>query len=525
MNNVYKNTSILSFGTFISKIIGIVYVIPFYMIIGGASNSALFQYGYVPYTIFLSIGTAGIPLAVSKYISHYNSLEQYENSKRLFQISIFLMLVMGVVSFLLMYLSAPLFGYLQATKNVFTKEEIATVIRATSFALLLIPIMSLFRGYFQGNGFMLPPSLSQIIEQVARVIFLLCGAYLTLHILKTPIDIGISVATFSAFVGALFSFLYLLYQYKKTKNQLNPPREFHDEYKKVPYLTLVKTISLSAIPFIFVGISFSLYQQIDLFSVSKILIGLGYKAKEAVEILSIINFSVQKLVLIPGTFSLSLSMSIMPLFAAYYAKKNIVEISNQFTAIISNYFLVVLPLCIFMSLLAYPMYYFFFGLSEKGSHILSIYIMMSIFISLFSVTTGILQGLNNQKHTIIGLLIGLVAKIVLQYPLMVLFSENGAILSTGIGYLLANAYILHIINQTIRIDKIKCKKNILLILLINLLFVFIVGILYYLCLWIIPIRGRISSFFILAIVSITSLICYLLMCKRVHLINFRIRNR
>lgn len=519
MNNLYKNASILSLGTFSSKVIGIIYIIPFYIIIGGEKNAALFQYGYVPYTIFLSIGTAGIPLAVSKYISHYNSLQQYENSKRLLKVSIFLMLATGVISFLLMYFLAPLFGSLQETKGQITKDEITTVIRATSFALLIIPIMSLFRGYFQGNGLMLPSSLSQIIEQIARVIFLLCGTYLALHILKTPIDIGISVATFSAFIGALASLIYLLYQFKAKKNQWRPHTFPNHKYEKVPYKILIKTLTLSAIPFIFVGIGFSLYQQIDLYSLPKLLISTGYSPKVAVDILSIINFSVQKLVLIPGAFSLSLSMSAMPLFTAYYAKKNLVEINNYFTDIIAKYFLIILPLCLFMSLLSYPMYYFFFGVNEKGSEILSIYIIMSVFISFFSVTTAILQGLNNQKHTVIGLLLGIFVKIGLQYPLVALFAESGAVLSTGIGYILSNLYILYVINKTIPIDKLQCKKKLLLILLINLIFVFIVGVLYYLFLFIVPITGRISSFVILSFVGLTSFALYGIICKKVNLLK------
>ncbi|WP_167629377.1 oligosaccharide flippase family protein [Listeria valentina] len=221
MNNLFRGTAILTSGSMISRIIGILYVIPFYAIIGGERNSALYQYGYVPYTIFLSIGTAGIPLAISKHISFYNSLSQPKNSEKLFKSGLLIMIISGILSFGCMYLFAPLFGSLQSTQGVFSATQISTVIRSTSFALLIIPTISLFRGYFQGNYDMTPSSMSQIIEQISRVVFLLCSTFLALHVFNTDITIAISLATFSAFIGALFSLIYLIIRFNKSKKKGN----------------------------------------------------------------------------------------------------------------------------------------------------------------------------------------------------------------------------------------------------------------------------------------------------------------
>lgn len=105
-SKLMRGTAVLTAGTLLSKILGILYVIPFYWIAGGTSNDS-HQYGYVPYQIFLNIATAGVPLAVAKYISKYNSLNEYALSQRLYRSSTYLMIFTGIVSFLIMYIFAP----------------------------------------------------------------------------------------------------------------------------------------------------------------------------------------------------------------------------------------------------------------------------------------------------------------------------------------------------------------------------------------------------------------------------------
>lgn len=100
-SKLMRGTAVLTAGTLLSKILGILYVIPFYWIAGGEQATILYQYGYVPYQIFLNIATAGVPLAVAKYISKYNSLNEYALSQRLYRSSTYLMIFTGIASFLI----------------------------------------------------------------------------------------------------------------------------------------------------------------------------------------------------------------------------------------------------------------------------------------------------------------------------------------------------------------------------------------------------------------------------------------
>src|SRR3954452_5786539 len=142
-SKLLRGTFILTLGTILSKVIGLIYVIPFYQIVG-KQGTQLYSFSYVPYTIFISIATAGVPLAVSKFISKYNALEEYAIGRKLFKSGLVMMLLTGIVAFLILYLSAPLIADMIITKkdDVGSRaKDIITVIRAVSFALIVIPFM------------------------------------------------------------------------------------------------------------------------------------------------------------------------------------------------------------------------------------------------------------------------------------------------------------------------------------------------------------------------------------------------
>jgi len=84
MSKLLRGTFILTLGTYISRILGLFYIIPFFALVG-EHGTALYNYGYVPYSIFLSIATAAIPSAVAESISQYNAMGEYAVGRRLFK--------------------------------------------------------------------------------------------------------------------------------------------------------------------------------------------------------------------------------------------------------------------------------------------------------------------------------------------------------------------------------------------------------------------------------------------------------
>ena len=170
-----KGAAILGIAGVFVKILGAVYQIPFVAMIGGRGSS-YYSPAYYLYTIFIVIATSGIPVAISRMVSERTIVQNYEGAHRVFHISLRLMAGIGIVSFLIMFFGADFLAV-----HVARVPKSALAMQTIAPALLLVPVMASFRGYYQGRQNMKPTALSQVIEQVFRVVFGLSSAYLLFH--------------------------------------------------------------------------------------------------------------------------------------------------------------------------------------------------------------------------------------------------------------------------------------------------------------------------------------------------------
>ena len=209
---------IATLAIFFTKFIGIVYVIPFYGIVG-SQGGALYGYAYNIYNLFLIISSAGIPLAISKLASEYNALNKQKEKEYMFKITRKIILAFSIISFLICYIFAPQIASLIIgnVEGGNTPEAIATVIRCVSFAILIVPMLAISRGYLQGHGYIRPASFSQVIEQIVRVIVILGGSYFVLNILDLSLTTAVGVAVFGACAGAIAAYVYLINKMNKVK--------------------------------------------------------------------------------------------------------------------------------------------------------------------------------------------------------------------------------------------------------------------------------------------------------------------
>ncbi|MBL5867615.1 polysaccharide biosynthesis protein [Heyndrickxia sporothermodurans] len=451
-SKLIRGTFILTLGTIISKIIGLFYVISFHAIVGGSEPEALYQFGYVPYTLFISIATAGVPLAVSKYIAKYNALEEYAVGRKLFKSGILLMLITGIVSFLVMYVFAPTFAELSMTgveSKKFSIEDVTTVIRAVSFALIIIPVMSLIRGYFQGHQSMGPSAVSQVIEQLVRIVFLLLGAFFVLHVFHGKMVTAISVATFAAFIGGIASLFVLFWYWRKRKSHFDELLNYDKGTMHVSLREMYKEIFIYALPFVFVGIANSLYQYIDQLTFNRGMAAIG-KGKEALEAIGILNFDSHKLVIIPVSLATSFSLTLVPLITESFAKGRRSELVRQVDQTFQVLLFLTVPAAIGLSLLAHPIFTVFYEPNKLGTDVLGHYAPVAILFALYSVTAAILQGINEQRFTILSLLVGLLLKLTFNIPLIKLFETNGAVYATVLGYsasIIINLFVIKVFAQ------------------------------------------------------------------------------
>ncbi|AMX82555.1 cell division protein [Geobacillus subterraneus] len=449
-SKLLRGTFILTAGVMISRLLGLFYVIPFYHLVG-ERGGALYGYGYVPYQIFLSLATAGLPVAVSKFVSKYNALEEYRVGYTLFRSGLVLMLASGVASWLILYGLAPVLAphVIDAETNVNSVDDVVAVIRAVSFALIIVPMMSLIRGFFQGHESMGPTALSQVVEQIVRIVFLLGACYVILRIWDGSIVTAVSAATFAAFVGAVGGLLVLVVYWWKRRPYLRSLLERDRGEVSVSLPAMYKELLLSSIPFVFVGLSMSLYQLIDQFTFNHAMAaaGLGNISEHAY---SVFNMWAQKLVIIPVTLATSFSLALIPTITKAHVEQNRKALRQYLNQTFQVLMFLTMPAVIGMAVLAGPMYSSFYSYDPLGEQVLRWYAPAAILYALFSVTAAIMQGINQQRFTVISLAAGLLVKLSLNTRLIMEWETVGAIVATMAGYFVSVAFNLWVIQRYTR---------------------------------------------------------------------------
>ena len=417
-NSFVEGTIIASISIIIVKILGALYVVPFYSIIG-KEGGTLYSYAYNVYTLLLNISTSGIPIAISKIISEYAALEEYESKEKAFRLGKRLIFMLSMIAFFALFVFSKEFAYifignLEGGSNI---NDISLVLKSVSFCLLIVPFLSLTRGYLQGHKFIEDSSKSQIIEQVIRISVILMGSYIAINVFNTSVSIGVSVAVLGAFFGALGAYLYLLR--KKNKNK----EKFILESKNKSVATnkeIFRRLVRYCIPIIIVSVSVNIYSITDQALVIRGLSHLGYSTANAELIASIISTWGIKICIIINAVATGISMSLMPYMTASRAVKDQKEINSKFNQALSVIFGVTLPLAIGISILSTGVYTLFYGASEYGGIILQILVFTSFFSSLDIVIDVALQGLNKFKIIYLCTICGFLSNALLDIPLMYL---------------------------------------------------------------------------------------------------------
>lgn len=209
-----EGTFWMTFGSIFSRLLGALYIIPWTAMMGAGSQvgNALFSVGYAPYQLFLSIGTAGFPSAMSKQIAEFNAKKQYKAGQDLFKKSLLFMLLTGLASSVVMYILAP---FIAANSPIASLADKTLVIRSLAPALLIVPVMSLIRGYFQGYQDMIPSAITQVVEQIIRVGYMLLATFVVMKVLDGRVATAVAHSTFAAFIGALASLIMLIWYYQR----------------------------------------------------------------------------------------------------------------------------------------------------------------------------------------------------------------------------------------------------------------------------------------------------------------------
>jgi len=451
-NSFIGGTFIATASVIVIKILGMLYVVPFYSIVG-TKGGALYSYAYNIYNVFLLISAAGIPSAISKIISEYDALGMYEAKNRAFNLAKKLIMVISVITFMVLFVFAEeiatlIIGDLKGGNTI---QDVCFVIRCVSFSVLLIPHLSVIKGYFQGHKFLGPTSTSQLIEQIVRIFVVLVGSYVSLKIFKSSLPVAVGIAVSGAFFGGFAAYLYLKRKMIKHKAELN----FDKEYKKdkITNKEIIRGIIKYAVPFIIINIVSSIYSTTDMVLILKTLNNLGYDAETVEFITSIISTWGGKISMIVNSIASGMTYALIPMIVSSYAVKNFEELNEHLNKALQIIIFVSLPMTLGLSILATPVWTLFYNTNPYGGAILKVMIFNALLGNIHMVTNATLQSSNRFKLVYLNNIFGLLINALLDVPLMLLCNKigigayYGAIIASSIGYIISIYISLHYIQK------------------------------------------------------------------------------
>jgi len=501
-----RGTVWLTASNFISRLLGAAYIIPWYIWMGkhGAEANGLFTMGYNIYAWFLLISTAGVPVAVAKQVAKYNTKGQEEHSYAMIRGFLKFMSLLGLIFAIIMYLLSPVFAKLSGGG-----KDLIPVMQSLSWAVLIFPSMSVIRGFFQGHNNLKPYAISQIAEQVIRVIWMLLTAYFIMKVGSGDYVEAVTQSTFAAFIGMGASLLVLVYYLWKTgllQHIIHRPESENEIDTKVLLWDTIR----EAIPFIVTGSAIQLFQIIDQMTYSNVMSWFtNFSRSELLVQFSYFSANPNKITMILIAVATSIGGVGIPLLTENYVKGDFRAAGKLVQDNLTMLVAFLLPATIGAVAIAEPLYTVFYGKPDSlalGLFILAM--LQTVILGLYTVLSPMIQALFQNRKAILYFGYGVLVKLILQVPFIYLFKAYGPLLSTTIGLMIPIVLMykeIHLVTQFNR--KTVFKRSLLtailtlIMLLVVLLSAFILG-------FVIKPNGRVTSMIYVALIGGVGIIVY-----------------
>ena len=492
-----RGTAWLTASNFISRLLGAIYIIPWYIWMGtyAAKANGLFTMGYNIYAWFLLISTAGIPVAVAKQVAKYNTMQEEEHSFALIRSFLGFMTGLGLVFALVLYLFAPWMADLSGVG-----KDLIPIMQSLAWAVLIFPSMSVIRGFFQGMNNLKPYAMSQIAEQVIRVIWMLLATFIIMKLGSGDYLAAVTQSTFAAFVGMVASFAVLLYFLFK-EGMLQKVFETQD---KIDSKHLLMDTIKEAIPFIITGSAIQLFQILDQMTfINSMKWFTNYSNEDLVVMFSYFSANPNKITMILISVGVSIGGVGLPLLTENYVKSDLPAAARLVQNSITMLFLFLLPATVGVVMVGEPLYTVFYGKPDALALGLFVFaVLQSTILGLYMVLSPMLQAMFRNRKAVLYFVYGAIAKLVLQLPAIAIFHSYGPLISTTIGLIIPIVLIYREVCQiTGARRKIILKRTILVTILTLVMFI-LVGFLQWLLGFVFQPSGRLWSFFYVALIGV-----------------------
>lgn len=509
-----EGTIIATAAIVITKILGMLYVIPFYAMVG-VQGSALYAYAYNIYVMFLDISSAGLPVAISKIIKEYNTLGMMDAKVRAYRLGRKIINFVSIAAFIILFIFAEsiatlIIGDLQGGNTI---GDVAFVIRCVSFAILVVPFLSVSKGYLQGHNIINISSMSQVIEQVVRIAVILGGSYLALNVFHLSLTTSVGIAVFGAFAGGLAAVLYIFSKMRGHKKELSLTSDIKKD--KITNKEIIKKIISYAVPFIIIDVGVSIYNFVDMVLISRTMTSLGFDAYTTEFITSSVATWSSKISMVVISIAMGLTVSLIPNIVEAFTLKKWDLVESRLNKALQVILVVSIPMVIGISLLSRLIWSIFYGATDVdlGGLVLGFYIFISLFSNIYMVTSSTLQSLNKFKTVYLTTLGGYVLNALLDVPFMLVAYHLGfepfigAVFASIVGYSFSAFSALFILKKDHHLKYGETFKMLGKVIIPTVVMILVVFLLKFL----IPLNivSKTSCIIYVAIISIVGAIVYL----------------
>ena len=426
-----QGAAILGIAGLIVKVIGAAFRIPLANTIGLIGTS-YYDTAYPYYSWLLVISTSGLPTAISKMVSERVTLGDYRGAHRVFTTAMQILCCIGLLTSILMFFGSDYIARLHLL------PEATYCFKALAPALFFVALMCAYRGYMQGMQQMVPTAISQVVEQVGKLVVGLSLAFLLL-------DKGPEYAAMGALIGVtvseLLALLYVMLSYRRRWPKIRARLERSVRREVEPVAGRLIAIALP----ITIGASISpLSSVVDSALIIRILLKLGYAKETAQTAVSLMRTNVATLTNMPGVLTMALAMSLVPAISAFSAKRDHAGIQDTARLGLKLALIIGLPCAVGLFVLASPILSMLYPNLTEGELTLAVDLMHTssigvIFLSLVQSMTGVIQGMGKPNVPVFNLFIGFVLKVASLLALMNIPQVNiqGAAVSTVVCYAFA----------------------------------------------------------------------------------------
>ncbi len=447
-NKLIRGAKIATIGLLLTKALGIVYVIPMNAMLS-TKTMAMYGASYTVYAFFTQLTLIGFPVGVSKLVSKYQAQSNYSMVTKVYKYSTILMSIFAVLMFsLLFFFSEFVVDVIIGTNSEqYNINELTTSIRLLSLTLLVLPILAISRGFTQGFEDMLPSSKSMILEQFIRVALIVGGVFLVTKILNVNEVYAIYIASVASFFGAISGIFILIPGFKKYFSFANTNKKSSDN--TTTFTNIIKMVAVISIPFIVLSTYKSVFELIDISTISRVLYYLKMPEGYIDQTTNIYTVQNQKLVILILTISSGFTLSLIPSLTVLQTKGKYQELKKRLTQIILLSFYIIIFISVFTAIFNEETFYVFFGYNKLGAEVFSVSIISAVFYAIFNVIAASLLTLQHFKEVAIALVLGVVSKVlftvILAFTFKYISIEPAQIfaITSFIGYIFSLTYLLN----------------------------------------------------------------------------------